>query len=59
MKAESSLTNLEHSFAAYRQTAELRIGALETSRRRYRTAFFTATAFALGGIVAGAVGLNR
>jgi chromosome segregation ATPase len=56
-KAETSLTSLEKSFTNYRQTAELRMGRLERSRGRYRTAFFTAAAVALGGIAFGAVGL--
>jgi predicted nucleic acid-binding Zn-ribbon protein len=59
MKAESSLTSLERSFAAYRQTAELRIAGLERSRNGYRIAFFTAAGLALGGIVMGVVGFGR
>jgi predicted nucleic acid-binding Zn-ribbon protein len=58
-KAESSLTSLEQSFAAYRQTAELKIAGLEKSRRFYRTAFFTAAAFALGGITMGIIGFSQ
>jgi predicted nucleic acid-binding Zn-ribbon protein len=59
MKAESSLKSLEQSFAAYRQTAELRIASLERSRNGYRIAFFTAAAFAIGGIIAGVVGFSQ
>jgi predicted nucleic acid-binding Zn-ribbon protein len=58
-KADSSLTSLERSFAAYRQTAELRIASLERSRNGYRIAFFAAAGLALGGIIAGAVGFSR
>jgi chromosome segregation ATPase len=58
-KAGSSLTSLEQSFAAYRQTAELRIVSLERSRNGYRIAFFTAAGLAIGGIIMGAVGLGR
>ncbi|GHV41407.1 hypothetical protein AGMMS49546_17210 [Spirochaetia bacterium] len=58
-KANSSLTNLEQSFAAYRQTAELRIAGLERSRSIYRIAFFTAAGLALGGVIMGVVGLSQ
>jgi hypothetical protein len=59
MTAESSLTSLEQSFAAYRLTAELRIEKLEKGRNRYRIAFFTAAGIALGGITLGIVGLSK
>jgi predicted nuclease with TOPRIM domain len=60
MRAESSLRNLEQSFAAYRQTAELKIGSLEKSRNFYRAAFFTAAGFAAaGGIIAGVYSLSK
>jgi chromosome segregation ATPase len=58
-KAESSLTSLEFSFAAYRQTAELRIASLEKSRSFYRIAFFTAAGLALGGVAFGVAGFSR
>jgi chromosome segregation ATPase len=59
MTAESSLTNLEQSFAVYRLTAERKIEKLEKGRNRYRTAFFTAAGIALGGITLGIVGLSK
>jgi septal ring factor EnvC (AmiA/AmiB activator) len=55
-KADSSLTSLEQSFAAYRQTAELQITRLEKARNGWRIAFFAALGAALaGGITAAAV----
>jgi hypothetical protein len=59
MRAGSSLKNLEQSFAAYRQTAELQIDSLERSRNFYRAAFFTAAGLAVGGILVGVYGLSR
>jgi septal ring factor EnvC (AmiA/AmiB activator) len=60
MKAEFSLTNLEQSFAAYRQTAELRIAGLEKSRKVWRIAFFSICGAALvSGITAAAVGFSN
>ncbi|GHV91899.1 hypothetical protein AGMMS50268_24020 [Spirochaetia bacterium] len=47
------------SFAAYRQTAELRIAGLERSRGIYRIAFFTAAGLALGGVIVGVAGMSR
>jgi chromosome segregation ATPase len=48
-KAESSLTSLELSFAAYRMSAEGRIEYLERNSRLYKYAFFAAAFLALGG----------
>jgi chromosome segregation ATPase len=59
LKAESSLTSLEQSFAAYRQAAELKIADLERSHKFYKIGFFAALIFALGGAAAAAVGFSR
>jgi chromosome segregation ATPase len=53
--ADSSLTSLEQSFAAYRQWAEVRIASLEKSRGRWRVAGIAAIAVALAGGVTAAV----
>jgi septal ring factor EnvC (AmiA/AmiB activator) len=53
-KAESSLTSLEQSFAAYRQTAELRIARLEKARGGWRIAFWAACGAALAGTITAA-----
>ena len=54
-KAESSLTSLEQSFAAYRQTAELRIARLEKARGGWRIAFLAACGAALAGTITAAL----
>jgi hypothetical protein len=54
-EADSSLTSLERSFAAYRQGAEAQIAALEKSRGRWRVAGIAALAAALAGGVTAAV----
>jgi chromosome segregation ATPase len=54
-KAGSSLTSLEQSFAAYRQTAELRIARLEKARKVWRVAFLTACSAALAGTITAAM----
>ncbi|MDR1252832.1 MAG: hypothetical protein LBK62_11820 [Treponema sp.] len=53
-KAESSLTSLEQSFAAYRQTAELQIARLEKARGGWRVAFLAACGAALAGVITAA-----
>jgi predicted nucleic acid-binding Zn-ribbon protein len=46
-KAESSLMNLEQSFAAYRMSAEARIARLESRGRLFKYGFFAALLLAL------------
>ena len=58
-KAGSSLTSLEHSFAAYRQTAELQITRLEKARNGWRIAFFAACGAALAGGAAAVIAGTR
>jgi DNA repair exonuclease SbcCD ATPase subunit len=58
-KADTSLTNLEQSFAAYCQTAELRISSLEKSRKGWRIAFFAACGAAVAGSLAAALAGGR
>jgi septal ring factor EnvC (AmiA/AmiB activator) len=55
-RAESSLTNLEQSFAAYRMTAEARIAYLERSGRFMKYGLAAAVLLALGGWTAFALG---
>jgi len=47
-KAESSLTSLELSFAAYRETAEGRINSLERNKRLWKWGFIAAGILAAG-----------
>jgi hypothetical protein len=54
-KAESSLTSLEQSFAACRQTVELQITRLEKARGGWRIAFWAACGAALAGTITAAV----
>jgi chromosome segregation ATPase len=47
-KAESSLTSLELSFAAYREASENRIRVLEKEKRRWKWGFIAAGVLAAG-----------
>jgi chromosome segregation ATPase len=48
-RAESSLTNLERSFGAYRMTAESRIASLEKSGRLFKYASIAGAVLAIAG----------